>query len=258
MMLRVMTFNIRFGTAPDGENHWDHRKGLVAEAVAGAAPDVAGLQEATGPQLDELAAMLPGYGVVRGAAYARISHTALLVRTERLEVVDEGSFRLGPTPDWTGPAWDAAVTRAATWTVLAPGEPGGRFAILNTHFDHVGRRARTASAFLVVDWLRERAGLPQIVVGDLNARERSDPMRVLRAAGLRDAWRTAHPWERRDATYHAFRGRTFGPRIDHILVDASWTVEGAEILRAARDGRYPSDHYPVTADLRLGAGSRSV
>ena len=33
--LKVMTFNIRYGTANDGENHWDKRKAFLVETVTG-------------------------------------------------------------------------------------------------------------------------------------------------------------------------------------------------------------------------------
>jgi hypothetical protein len=32
-MIKVMSFNIRYATAPDGENSWPHRRGLVIGRV---------------------------------------------------------------------------------------------------------------------------------------------------------------------------------------------------------------------------------
>ena len=57
-------------------------------------------------------------------------------------------------------------------------------------------------------------------------------------------------------TFNGFRGRTDGGKIDYVLVDSRWQVEGAEILRDNDEGRYPSDHFPVVADLVLGEGPR--
>jgi endonuclease/exonuclease/phosphatase family metal-dependent hydrolase len=59
--VRVMTFNIRYGNAPDGENAWPHRRDLVAKVIADEKPDVIGVQEALRSQLDELAEALPEY-----------------------------------------------------------------------------------------------------------------------------------------------------------------------------------------------------
>lgn len=44
--LIVMSFNIRYGTADDGENNWDKRRDLACDLVRRQGPDVIGLQEA--------------------------------------------------------------------------------------------------------------------------------------------------------------------------------------------------------------------
>jgi endonuclease/exonuclease/phosphatase family metal-dependent hydrolase len=51
-------------------------------------------------------------------------------------------------------------------------------------------------------------------------------------------------------TFHGFRGGEEGDKIDAVLRGPGWEVVEAEIVRDHRDGRYPSDHYPVTAVLR--------
>src|SRR5688500_7748025 len=59
--VHVMTFNIRYGTAPDGENAWPHRRELVTKVIRDFSPDILGLQEALRSQLDELEAESPEY-----------------------------------------------------------------------------------------------------------------------------------------------------------------------------------------------------
>src|SRR5262245_61287761 len=61
--VRVMSFNIRFGTANDGDNHWNRRKGFLAETIATFDPDLLGTQETLADQRDFLAGKLPGYDV---------------------------------------------------------------------------------------------------------------------------------------------------------------------------------------------------
>ena len=56
--LRVMSFNIRYGTARDGANHWDQRREIVAETIRLARPHVLGLQEALAFQVEYLRAEL--------------------------------------------------------------------------------------------------------------------------------------------------------------------------------------------------------
>jgi endonuclease/exonuclease/phosphatase family metal-dependent hydrolase len=67
-----------------------------------------------------------------------------------------------------------------------------------------------------------------------------------------DTFRVLHPAEPEAGTFNAFTmGTTTGPKIDYVLVQPGTTVLAASIVRASRDGRYPSDHFPVTARMLL-------
>ena len=50
--LLVMTFNIRYGAANDGENSWEKCESLVFDGLRRHDPDVVGLQEALRLQID--------------------------------------------------------------------------------------------------------------------------------------------------------------------------------------------------------------
>ena len=69
---------------------------------------------------------------------------------------------------------------------------------------------------------------------------------------LRDTFRTMHPDVRKVGTYHDFEGGRGGEKVDAILASSEWRVLGAAIVRTSRQGRYPSDHFPVTATVALG------
>jgi len=62
--LAVMTFNIRYGTANDGENKWSSRRDMLFALLRKENPDLIGLQEALRFQIDEILAAVPGYAVV--------------------------------------------------------------------------------------------------------------------------------------------------------------------------------------------------
>ena len=44
--LKIMSFNIRYGTAKDGENHWTARREMVFEVIREQDADLVGLQDA--------------------------------------------------------------------------------------------------------------------------------------------------------------------------------------------------------------------
>ncbi|MCH7791889.1 MAG: hypothetical protein IID31_06380 [Planctomycetes bacterium] len=54
-------------------------------------------------------------------------------------------------------------------------------------------------------------------------------------------------------TFNGWTGRTDGPKIDYVLVPPTAIIQDAGIIRTSRDGRYPSDHFPVWAKLQIPA-----
>jgi endonuclease/exonuclease/phosphatase family metal-dependent hydrolase len=100
---------------------------------------------------------------------------------------------------------------------------------------------------------------PVIVTGDLNAGEGSAPLRRLTgvspggAVRLIDSFRVAHPRAGDVGTFGGFEGRRGGAKLDYVFVLPGTLVLDAAILRDNSDGRYPSDHYPVTAHLLFPA-----
>ena len=257
--LRIMSFNIRYGTADDGDDRWEHRRDFVMEVIGDFAPDLLGVQEGLDFQMAELRQRFPQF---RQLGQHRMGGTSsefcgLLVDESRLEVEDWGEFWLSPTPEQVGSqGWDAALPRMAVWAVLSDrrAPAGSRFLAVGTHFDHRGELARLESARLIV---RQVAAInnewraPVVILGDFNAGEDSAPMAAIRKAGYLDSFRVAHPEATEVGTFSAFRGETTGAKIDHLYCSPGWRVESADILRPRWEGRCPSDHEPVVAVLSL-------
>ncbi|HEX8916555.1 MAG TPA: endonuclease/exonuclease/phosphatase family protein, partial [Humisphaera sp.] len=96
-----------------------------------------------------------------------------------------------------------------------------------------------------------------VVTGDFNSTEDQPQYRTLTLGGdgaaggpLADAYRAVHPAPGADeASFHGFRGTTRGKRIDWILSSPELVAAAATIDRTNKDGRYPSDHFAVTADF---------
>jgi endonuclease/exonuclease/phosphatase family metal-dependent hydrolase len=259
--LRVMSFNLRLDVASDGPNAWPHRKDWVAALIRFHGADVVGVQEALAHMLTDLDARLPGFarvGVGRADGRAGGEFSAILYRTDRLELIDSGTFWLSPTPDVAGSkGWDAAIERVATWGRFRDRRTGCTHVHLNTHFDHIGEHARQESARLVRGRLADLArGLPVVVTGDLNAEPSSVAYRVFTRdtiAGslpLRDGFhvsKDAHYGP--SSTWTAFRAIEPGRRIDYVMVSDPIPVLQHGMLTDRWDDRFPSDHLPVLAAL---------
>lgn len=256
--VRVMSFNVRYGTARDGDNHWDKRKDFLAATVTAFDPDLLGTQETLAFQRDFLAEKLKthtAFGAGRDDGQGRGEMAALFYRTARFEKLDGGNFWLSETPEKVGSkGWDAALPRLATWVKLKDRTAGGTVLFLNTHFDHIGKKARHESAKLIRTKVAELgAGCRVVVTGDFNAGEGTEPYQALfdDAGPLRDTVRIRHPQRGKlEGTFNGFDAKaTGGPRIDWIGVGREWQVHDAGIDRTVKDGRTPSDHFPVTAVL---------
>ena len=149
--LRVVSFNIRYGLAKDGDDAWPKRKELVLERIRAAQADLIGLQECLPLQREWIAERLRQHDVYSvGRDGPSGEACTIFWRRARFELLDKGSFWLSATPDEAGSkSWDSSLTRIVSWVRLRDriGERDLTFA--NTHFDHRGREARLESARLI-------------------------------------------------------------------------------------------------------------
>jgi len=265
-VIRIMTFNIRNGTAADGENSWPHRKELVVDRIRAFDPDVLGLQECRDDfQAAYLKAALGDYAFVgrpRGGDHpASLEMTAVFIRKSAFEVVERSHFWLSQTPDVPGSmSWDSHFPRTVTWVKLEGRQPPHhRLALFNTHFDYNGEEVVTESARLLRTRVEGLLGdMPVILTGDFNAEKDTLAYRILTegtaegAKKLNDVYRQVHP-ERtgNEGTAHDFGTLVDQPAIDWILISGHLQATWAEIDRYNAAGRYPSDHYPLAAVVEL-------
>jgi endonuclease/exonuclease/phosphatase family metal-dependent hydrolase len=260
---RVMTFNVRNSNAPDGENAWPKRIELLFETVTRFDADLIGFQEVLALQHDEIKKRMPRYafsGVARDDGKRKGEWSLVGYREDRFTAVTNGDFWLSETPTVVGSkSWDAALTRICSWVRLREKATGRELVFANTHFDHKGVVARQEASRVLSRQLSDVAkGVPAILVGDLNITEDNPAYAVLvkpdTPGAIRwiDAYRSVHPTRVADeASFHAFKGGIAGSRIDFIFHTAHFEATASEIDRSARDGRFPSDHYAVTAVLKL-------
>jgi endonuclease/exonuclease/phosphatase family metal-dependent hydrolase len=269
LSLSVMTFNIRYGTAKDGENRWALRKELVFDVVRSRHPDIACLQEALYGQLEEALRALPAYsyvGVGRDDGKRAGEFAPILYVADRFNVAEQGTFWLSATPEKPGSmTWGNRLPRICTWVRLIDRRTGRGLHVYNVHLDHASQPSREQAVVLLAERIRDRSnGEPLILAGDFNAGEDNPAIRFLTgqgtaiarktlplppSPGLADTFRIAHPDATDVGTFHGFRGTTSGSKIDYIFVPPTTRVTSAGILCDRQKGRYPSDHFPVVAEL---------
>jgi endonuclease/exonuclease/phosphatase family metal-dependent hydrolase len=148
---------------------------------------------------------------------------------------------------------------------------------LNTHLDHIGEQARVESVRLLLRRLPDPRGvdLPVILTGDFNCNPWSPGYRVhvestftdvsyhiLRAYGFADTFLAVGGEDSvASFTFHGFEGARYWAARHHMAGRIDWilTLDGVRPVQPltrliAHDQEppvFPSDHYPVVADIEL-------
>ncbi|MFH1976072.1 MAG: endonuclease/exonuclease/phosphatase family protein [Pseudomonadota bacterium] len=272
-----MSFNIRRGTARDGKNHWIFRRNRVRELLNYYRPDVLGLQEALGFQISEMRTMLPGYEKVGGGSLggSKGLFNAIFYDAARFFPSEEGTFWFSDKPDIRGSrGWGNILPRTCTWARLIEKKSGQAFYFYNVHLDHISQRSRKNSVVFLTQFIHSRSSPdPFVLTGDFNAREKSAPIQYLKGKKplrirdkgslsnpepLMDTFRVRYPNGRNVATFHGFRKHFFRFKLDYIFVPSSARVQDAIIIQPQWEKCYPSDHFPLFANIDLSVISASA
>lgn len=268
--LTVGSYNIRYRNRDDSTsgNGWQRRCQTICKQIRWERPDIFGAQEVLHPQLMDMERELDGYrwiGVGRDDGRQAGEYAAIFYNPERVELVEQGHFWLNETPDRPALGWDAACVRICTWGHFRDRLSDRDFYFLNLHMDHVGRRARSESARLVMERITAMTdGGRQLAVltGDFNVSQEDELYALFTQSGvLKDCYECAGERWAENGTFNAFKSnRLTTDRIDHIFVTPATRVEAYAVRtdsywRQEPDGsvtrRNPSDHYPVFARIRF-------
>lgn len=249
--IKVMSFNIRYGRADDGENSWEFRNPAVAAMLNDQSPAVFGVQEALDFQIAFLNENCPQYecvGIGRDDGVNLGEHMSVFYDKNLIELEQWGTYWLSETPDTVSKGWDAACRRTATWTLLKVKETGKQFYFVNTHLDHVGVEARKNGLALIVERIAAMNpdGFPMVLTGDFNVTP-DDPCLTDLDKMMKSARVTA---EDSDDT-PSFNGWD-KPKavIDYIYYSAFTKCTDFKVVtQSYAEKPFVSDHFPVVATL---------
>lgn len=255
--IALMTFNVRFDNPGDGENRWVNRKAQVAETMRFFDVQVCGMQEALISQIKDVQELLPGFawvGAGRDDGKQAGEFSPVFYDSTRLTLLESNTFWLSDTPDKPSKGWDAALPRVATWAKLEDRLTGKVFFVFNSHFDHMGQKAREESARLLIRKVKELcSGATAIIMGDFNAKPEETPVQLFLQAWTDCKPASITPHFGPDATFNGFGPSEIeGMRIDYIFRN----TPAVQVLKHATisqtwGGRFASDHHAVYALLRL-------
>lgn len=255
--LKVMSFNIRLSLESDQENSWENRKNEALQLMDYYHPDFFGVQEAVPQQMADIKNSLKNYdfvGVGRDDGKNKGEYSAIFYDTEKLQVLESGTFWLSETPNTPSKGWDAAYNRVCTYALFKMKKGGKKFWAFNTHFDHIGNVARERSATLILEKIKSlnMKNLPVVLTGDFNLKEETEPIKIISQSLTNTYHHSAKKPYGPKGTFTAFDSNTIPTeRIDYIFVKDFET----ESFRTINDRRenllYPSDHFPIMVELQF-------
>lgn len=252
--LKVMTFNIRYGTANDGDNSWQFRKDNVVQTIQAFKPDLLGLQEALRFQIDELLMQMSGYasiGVGRDDGKSGGEYSCIFYLKDRFVADSTSTFWFSETPNIAASkSWGNNITRICTWVRLYDKLSKKNFYLFNVHLDHESQPSREKSAELLIKKINEK-NLPVILTGDFNCGYENPAIKTILDSGLIDTYRKLNEKQANEGTFNSFKGETNGEKIDFIFTTKDFTVKQSEIVRISYQGKFPSDHFPVIAVINF-------
>lgn len=256
MDLTLMTCNIRFDNPADGDNSWSHRRLFLRDILLSHSPDIIATQEGRFHQLQDLNELLTDYELVdqHRAWIGERMYPTFFVKKNKFEMMRSEDIWLSETPDIAGSrSFDSAFPRLMTWMKIQPVNSQIDLWLVNTHLDHIKEETRLGQIRVLTCEIKKfwKEKDPLVVMGDFNDHPESPVRKHLEQEfSLQDAWKLFHETE--ESSHHAFQGEVpNGSRIDWVLIDSRLEITKAEMDKTSRDGKYPTDHYPVMTKIKL-------
>ena len=281
--LNVASYNVRNSNPNDAKagNGWEQRCPVLTQLITFHDFDIFGAQEVKHNQLEDMLNALPQYsyiGVGRDDGKTKGEYAPIFYRKDKFKLLKSGNFWLSEDTSKPNKGWDAAYTRICTWGEFKDITGKFRFWFFNLHMDHIGKKARVESAYLVQDKMKELGKgkeLPAILTGDFNVDQTHQSYDAFVSKGvLCDSYEKCDFRYATNGTFNDFDPDSFTEsRIDHVFVSPVFKVKRYGVLTdtyrsirgnggkknatdcpeeidiKAYQARTPSDHFPVKVEL---------
>jgi endonuclease/exonuclease/phosphatase family metal-dependent hydrolase len=256
--LIVGTYNLRYQNNYDTGNLWVDRAPVIESLIRFYDFDILGTQEGLIGMINDLSKNLPKYqryGIGRDDGKDAGEHSAIFFKKDKFSLLDHGDFWLSETPEKPSLGWDATCcNRICSWVYLQDKKTGKKIYVFNTHYDYQKDLARNESSKLILKKIKQIAGNERVIfMGDLNGGHESEWYKALANSEiLKDTYEEAKLRLDNNPSYQDF-GKAISDSeiIDHIFVTKDFSVKKWGILSNTFHGKYPSDHFPVLAEITL-------
>ncbi|MFK5972873.1 MAG: endonuclease/exonuclease/phosphatase family protein [Flavobacteriaceae bacterium] len=248
---KLMSYNIKYDNTNDTVNNWHDRKENLVRLIHHYKPAFIGTQEVLHRQLNYIDSCLTNYayiGVGRDDGKQEGEYSPIHYDTTRYRVLKKNTFWLSETPSKVSIGWDASLERICTYGLFEDIQTKDRLWVFNTHFDHIGVKAREESARLIIDKIKDSntENLPIVLMGDFNRTPDQKPIRHIKAY-LKDGQEiTENLFYGPRGTYSGFDQKMIlNRRIDYIFTKDLKVKRYMHIDDRMENNKHISDHLPI-------------
>lgn len=258
-MMKIMTFNLRADNILDLRNRWSKRSKIVAHMLESTHFDFIGLQEVTPKMYQDIAEYTSAYtSIGEGRTKKLFNEQNNLLINNAHKIIENETFWLSKTPHKAGSSiWYSLFPRICTTAVIEL-DTHQKVRVYNTHLDCILPHAREKglkTILAAIEAHHDKEQLPCVLMGDFNATPESKLIKQFskgayshkRFIAVQDFNKEMY----KETTMGMFKGRDTGMHIDYIFVSEEFEMNDVQIYKYNESGRYPSDHYPIIADLKI-------
>lgn len=252
---KAMSYNIKYDKINDTVNNWNDRKSAMVNLLKKHQPEFIGMQEVLHRQLNYLNESLPDYkyiGVGRDDGKQKGEYSPILYNTKKYKLLKSNTFWLSKTPDKISVGWDASMERICSYGLFQNVETRKKIWIFNTHFDHIGVKARKNSAKLILKKIKQlnREKLPVVLMGDFNLMPEEKPIHLIQKKMDDGLSISKTPLEGPKGTFNGFDiNDPMERRIDYIFTKRFDVESYLHIDERLENGKHVSDHLPVMTTI---------
>lgn len=257
--MRVMTFNLRCDVPLDIGNRWDSRKDMIYYIIKYYKCDIIGVQEVKDNMFLDIKEKTQEYNIIGKPRSKKSSSERNNLLISKMHTIEEyKTFWLSKKPDKIGSrVWYSYLPRICT-TAVVKMDNGKKVRICNTHLDNIFSKSREYGLKRIMEYVEEeqqKEEFPIILMGDFNDTPDSRVIKNfiegkfsnIKLSPVQNINKALYS----EATRDKFKRTQNGVHIDYIFVSEGIELINAEIIKYNNNGKYPSDHYPLIADIRI-------
>jgi len=260
--IKIATFNNQADLSKD-HHYWEDHAPRIKMLIDEMQWDVVGMQEPFWFQVQDMERMFPDYAWIGNSTDGKIEdgywhYNPIFFRTDRLKLLDWGSFWFSETPEIpASKSWDAHTSRFCVWAKFRDRRTGRIFFEFNCHFDHKGEIARQKAAETVLRKAAEIVGShPFFINGDLNTVQGTPAYCTLAMSGVvMDTYFCAATRENTDiASWNNWKPAhkvSLPENFDHLFISVGTKALSWKLITEKYNGNYPSDHFPIEVEWQL-------